>query len=363
MCPPDWTNDDPDDNNQRPTSGSEITRQGFQGIETQQQHETSAIAVAAAERAQIEARFILAQRFPRDWDQVAQKLRKECQRPGFAQAAIYRKPVGKKKNEQTGEWEQNYIEGMSIRFAEAALRHSRNISVSARSIYDDQDKMIVRVTVLDLEGNSTIEDDVSVQKTVESRSLKKGQKPIQVRTNSYGDTVYIVSATDDQVLNKKNALLSKSIRNGVLRLLPGDILDDCEDLCRDVAAKKDAEDPAAAKKRLFDAFAKIGVMPEQLKGYLGHTNDLSPKELAELRGIYSAIQQGDTTWNEIDAAQKPTDDKAATAQAKKVDDILAKHTQAAAQKTDKGKAKDGPSTTAPAGTETRAATGREPGDD
>jgi hypothetical protein len=160
--------------------------EGFGATELQVQTETAAIAIAAAEKAAIEARYVLAIKRPRDWDTVRIRLLKECKRPGFADAAIYKKPVGKKDGVE------QFIEGLSVRFAEAALRHVSNFYSSAKSIYDDPHKSITRVTVMDLETNATIEQDITIAKTVERRYLKKGQRPISQRVNSYGEPVFVV---------------------------------------------------------------------------------------------------------------------------------------------------------------------------
>lgn len=301
-------------------NGHGIVRHQFQGDEMMAQHETAAIAIAAAEKAAIESRYILAMRCPRDWDTVRERLKKECRRPGFADSAIYRKPVGGKT-----------IEGLSVRFAEAAIRHVTNFYSSAKSIYDDPGKSIVRITVMDLESNSTIEIDVNVPKTVERKSLKAGQRPLGQRVNSFGDQVFIVPATDDEVLNKTNAMISKALRNGVLRLLPGDIQDECEALCRKTQLARDKEDPDAAKRALFDAFASIGILPTALKEYLGSTAEtLQPAELAELRAVFSAIRDGDTTWAAVYEAKHPpagTGDKPApkTEAAAKTEALIAEH--------------------------------------
>ena len=44
--------------------------------------------------------------------------------------------------------------------------------------------------------------------------------------NSYGDTVYLVEATEDDLLTKQAAHVSKVIRTAALRLLPSDILEE-----------------------------------------------------------------------------------------------------------------------------------------
>lgn len=286
-------------------SSGAVVRSDFSGEQIQRQVETASTAVAAAEKTAIEARHILAKRFPRDWENVRVKLLAECKRPGFADAAIYRKPVGRKFDEATNQWVEKFVEGLSVRFAEAALRHMGNVYTSFKSIYDDDDKSIVRTTVMDLESNFTSEGDVTVRKTVERSKLKKGQVPLSRRVNSYGEPVFLVPATDDELLNKVNALNSKALRNGAMRILPGDIQDECEALCRKVQADRDAKDPDAARKALFQAFADQGIMPAALKAYLGATGDtLQPAQLAELRAIYAAIRDGETTWNEVVAAKE-----------------------------------------------------------
>lgn len=324
-----------------PAAGAAIVRQDFSSQEIQQQNETAALAIAASARAQIEARYVLAMRRPRDWDLVRDRLLKECGRPGFAEAAIYRKPVGRVLNKKTNQWEDGFVEGLSVRFAEAALRYMTNFYADATAIYDDQRKKIVRVTVMDLETNATVATDVTVVKTVERKKLREGQRSLGTRPNSEGQLVHIVEASDDQILNKENALVSKALRNGVLRLLPGDVQDECEAKCREIAARKDAEDPAGAKKKLFDSFSAIGISPAELKRFLGHSKDtLEPKELADLRAIFAAVRQGETTWKAIMELREEADAGGAngngnggrSASARATEALLEKHRKAQAQK-------------------------------
>lgn len=348
------TTQPPENNN--PNAG--IKRETFAGSEMVRVPETASVAIAAAAKATIEARYILAVRNPRNMMDVRIRLLRECERPGFAEAAIYRKPVGRKLNPETNKWEDKFVEGMSVRFAEAAFRSMTNMYRSATFIYDDEEKAIVRVAMMDLETNSTAEDDIAVTKTVERKELKKNQKPIATRTNSYGEPLYIVAATDDEVLNKVNALKAKARRNCMLELVPGDIIDECEAKCRETMAKADAQDPDAAKKRIFDAFAKIGVMPAQLLSYLELAADapLNPAQLRELRGIFSAIQDGDTTWAAIVEAKAPVaDGEKKSAAAKKVEDILKDHTAKVNKPKPKDESKAAAGDTKPAGGETKAA--------
>jgi ribonuclease D len=50
----------------------------------------------------------------------------------------------------------------------------------------------------------------------------------------------------------------------------------------------------------MDAFFKVGVRVQELTEYLGHPVDtVQPAEIVELRSIYNAIRDGETTWLEV----------------------------------------------------------------
>jgi hypothetical protein len=167
-------------------------------------------------------------------------------------------------------------------------------------VYDDREKRIVRVSVTDLEANVTYSRDVTVGKTVERSSVKEGQEVFGSRENSRGQTTYTVAATEDDLLNKEGSLVSKAMRNLALRLVPGDVLDEAEAKIKATRQNKAAEDPEAARKKLADAFASLGVSPSDLKAYLGQElASVSPSQIAELRGLYTSLRDGEVTWREV----------------------------------------------------------------
>lgn len=263
--------------------------------------ESAAFAMAAQQKAIVEARYKMALARPRDIDMVRQSMLKDARRPSFANVAIYHKPVGKG------------VEGPSIRFVEAAIRNMTNILTETATVSEDDERRVIRVAVSDLETNTYFSQDVTVTKTVERAKLPQGEKPIRVRTNSYGKPVYILHGTDDDILNKQNALISKAVRTLGLRLIPGDLVDEALYYVRQTMAKQDAADPDAAKNRLIDAFAQLGVAVESLKDYVGHElSALDPNELQTLRAIYSAIKDGETSWKAVmdDKSEKEAEAKA-----------------------------------------------------
>lgn len=296
--------------NAAPPTGAKA-REDFDGRELAMIAETQASAIAAQAQASVQARYLMALKRPRDLDQVRIELLNECGRPGFAQVARYRKPIGKG------------IEGLSVRFAEAAVRCMRNILTETQTIYDDERKRIVRVLVTDLEANVPYSRDVTIDKVVERSFVKEGQRILSERLNSQGKKTYLVQATEDDLLNKEGALVSKAFRTLALRIIPGDLKDEAERLCIETLEKGVEKDPGAERKRLADAFAGINVAPAALKEFLGHDlGTCSPAELVELRAIYAAIRDGEATWSET-LATKGEREKPAPAPAKDVEGKVA----------------------------------------
>jgi hypothetical protein len=279
-----------------PKAGAIVKAEVDGSITTEIRAETAAVAVAAAQEALVKARVALARANTRDIELVRTRILKDCARPGFAEEAVYAKPVGKKKNEDTGKWEEQFVEGPSVRLAEAFLRQLGNIYVDAMVVADDPEKRIVKVMAMDLETNATDAQDVTVRKTVERRDAK-GRTVISERYNSYGDKVFTVVATEDELLNLVNAAVAKMRRNKVLSLAPADIVEEAMAKCRETTANADAKDPDAAKRKLIDAFAEYHVGPDDLTAWLGHSLDkVTPPELLQLRKIYAGVKSGEMTW-------------------------------------------------------------------
>lgn len=271
-----------------------VARQEFGAQQIEVRAETVSTALAAQMKANVEARAIMAMQRPRDHFVVRDKLLKECERPGFAEKAIYHKPIGK-----------DGIEGPSIRLAEAAARCMGNLDITSLTIFDDRYRRQIAVVVTDLESNVKYDASVSIEKTVERRQLRQGQAAVGQRYNSYGDPVFIVEATDDDLLNKQNALVSKALRTLILRLLPGDILDAAIAQCYATMEKKDAADPEAGKKAMCDAFASMGIGTDLLAVYLGHPiAQTTPHELTKMRALYTTIKDGEITWASALEAQQ-----------------------------------------------------------
>jgi len=262
---------------------------------TQLMPTTDPAAVAAGELAKqrLQAGYTIAIQKPRNQEQARQNLLAACRRLRFAEKAEYSKPVGNQK-----------ISGPSIRFAETALREWGNIRSDIAVVYEDQTVRRIQVNMIDFETNSQFTKELSISKTVERRN-SKGREVVGERENTYGDTVYIVLATDDELSNKEAAAISKAVRNEGLRLIPSDIIDEALDTARETMAKEIKENPDSNKRKVIDAFGTIGVKVKALEEYLGHDMDVcSPSEIGELRSIFSSIKDGESSWTDYLALKR-----------------------------------------------------------
>lgn len=258
-----------------------------------QGQETNASAVAAREKAAVEARYVIAMHRPRSFDTARVKLLTACERPGFAEAARYAKPIGGKDK----------ATGLSIRFAEEARVLWGNMDVAAYVTFEDDTLRVYQITATDLESNSSDSVPVVVEKYVERRQLRDGMEVLSQRTNTAGQVVYRIRATEDDLLNKVNQLVAKARRNVILALIPADLKDECEDRIIATLKHRDAKDPEGARKAIMESFWKLGVTPAQIGELLGKpVEQINPAELELLRSLYTAIKDGETTWGEAQEA-------------------------------------------------------------
>jgi hypothetical protein len=264
--------------------------------------DTAPAAAAAAARALIEAAFVVAAKKPRDIDVFRERVKKDCQRPGFAETALYHRPVGRERDPATGEWRDAIAINFSIRFIESALQHWRNVDISTYITYEDRSRALMTVKVLDLETNVSYSTPAMLDKVVERKEIKKGRVALGVRENSYGDTVYLVEATKDEFRNVIGAERSKLIRDNGQRLLPRDVLEEAREVIERTVSSETAKDPDSAKKKVLDRFLSLGISAAMLKEYLGPDQpieSLTVDGLANLGALFNGLKEGSFTWPDV----------------------------------------------------------------
>jgi len=152
-------------------SGSGIVER-FSGTEVAQRAEQAAIYVSAQARAEIESAFIMALKMPRNRDQARVEILKACKNPTFAEVALYKKPVG-----------GTSIVGPSIRFAEEMIRAWKNVKIQSMVIFEDQERRMTSLNVVDLESNISYSPKITIEKTVERKNAT-GREVISERLNT-----------------------------------------------------------------------------------------------------------------------------------------------------------------------------------
>ena len=287
-------------------TGGLSTTESLTGI-THHTEQTAATVLAARAKAEVEARLIIAMQRPRNWMQVRTKLLEAIERPGFASdgwgSGWWQRPIGK----------GDHIEGFSIRFAEECLRCMGNMDARSSVIFEDEHSRIILVEVIDLESNISIPTTINLEKTVERTYLKRGEVAISERVNSYGKKTYLRRATEEEVLQKQGSAISKAMRNGILRLLPGDIQSECRQRILEIRHGEAAKDPKAFGKKVADSFAQLNIHPEDLEELIGQPlGTCSPEQLGQLRDLYKAIRDGETTWAKVLQAQEGKEEEQAT---------------------------------------------------
>jgi hypothetical protein len=271
-----------------PATVDTAQEQGFGKSLTHQRAEMAAVQVAKEAESQVNARFIMAMKKPRNEDKALARILNSCRNLHFADSAIYKKPVG-----------NTTIEGASIRLAEEIARNWGNLYINSSIIYEDEARRIIRIMVLDLEANLDYDKTITIEKVVERRS-GKGREVLDERLNTYGDRVFIVRATEDEMVTKENAQISKAMRNGILRCIPHHIQEEAMLRCKKTIKARIDSDPAAAKNDIIRNFSALNIMPDQIEKYLGHgLAQITSDEIADLLIVYRSIKDKQTTWRDI----------------------------------------------------------------
>jgi len=297
-----------------------VRRDEMAGMEVSRSAETAMGALAAQMKAEVEARFMVAYRCPRDWDDVRVRINRLCQDPEFAAEALYVKPMGRtpdgwkemSKRDQLLKSPEDWPTGFSIRFVEAAIYEATNIDVDVLVTWEDAEVRRTRVSVFDLQSNNKYSRTITTRKIVERRRLKDGQESLGTRTNSSGITVYLVEATDADVTQMESAAVSKVIRTYGEKLLPPHHKREWQRKIWDTLSNQAAKDPQGEMKKLIDLFADRNITPRMLEDFLGHpVSQIVPAEIVKLRGVFVAINNAEATWADVvsgppQEGQKPT---------------------------------------------------------
>jgi hypothetical protein len=268
---------------------------------SEQSYELAPTAGAAEKQFEIQSAIIIARRFPRNEDQAFARLMKAAMRHSFADEASYSFKRGKKKDEATGRWVDNFVEGPSVNLAREAARVWGNIRYGLEVIRDDEETRQVRGWAWDLESNVKVTAEDDFKKLVQRKQYDGNGKAT--------GTAWVTADERDlrELTNRRGAIL---IRNCILQILPSDLIDEAGRKCDETLKNKAAADPDGERKKIILAFSGLNITPEMLEQKLGHKlAECSPTEIAELRKIYKSIADGNSTWAEYVEPKKSEPEK------------------------------------------------------
>ncbi len=232
------------------------TEQQEKGLSTQQTQESKGVA-------EIQAAYVIAKKFPRHEHQAYMAIIDSCKRPSLCEQAMYAYPRG-----------GTLIEGPSIRLAEVLAQKWGNCKIGIEVLSQSKEKTEARAYAIDMENNYTVDACFTVE---HKRTTRKG----------------VTKLTDERDIRELIANIgSRQLRGCILRVIPGDILEDAVAQVRKTLESSDIPIKEQIKK-MVSAFDELGVKVEHLEKRLGHNLDATiPAEIVTLKGIYKSIKDG-----------------------------------------------------------------------
>lgn len=241
---------------------------------------TIGISLEAQTRGEIDMQIATARRYPRSIKGFLQEtLSIATLDEDTAASCFYSKPQG-------GEM----VTGPSARLAEMIASTWGHMRVEGRPVADDGRYVTARGTAWDLQNNVAIAFEVKRRVT-----------------NRQG-----ARYSDDMVMTTTNAATSIALRNAVLKVIPSAFWRPIVDKCREVARGK-AETLATTRNKMLAHFAKLGVSRERVFTRLDVRGgeDITLEHVELLRGLATAIKEGDSNIDDAFPLVAKMPDKAA----------------------------------------------------
>lgn len=236
-------------------------------------------ALMAINASEINAQVTTAKKYPRSIKRFQNSVREmACLNEDVASECMYSLRRGGKT-----------IEGPSARFAEIVASAWGNCRVGARIVAEDERFVTAQGAFMDLQNNVAI-----TYETKRRITDKNG--------NTYSDDMIGVTA---------NAACSIALRNAVFKGIPKALWKPVYDEARQTAVG-DATTLATRRDKMMGYFVKLGASPEQVFALLEvkGIEDITLEHLAILKGVATAIKEGDSTVDQAFGAKPATGAKA-----------------------------------------------------
>lgn len=242
---------------------------------------TAAAGVQSRQMAEVQSSMIIAKKFPRDEDACHERIMKACKRTRLAMQAEYVFPRGKEK-----------VTGPTIRLLETIAQAWGNIDFGVIEVERKESESVCQAYAWDLETNTRRTSNFTVSFYIKAKGkLEKITDPrdLQAHIQAQG---------------------ARHVRNCIAAIVPGDVVDDAIDQCRQTL--KAAEGNKSPKERMagmVPAFAELGVTQGMLVAFLKHNLESTTEaEFQKLRKIYQSLKQEASNvedWFPVDGVVEP----------------------------------------------------------
>ena len=221
---------------------------------------------AVAQAKEVEARVIMAKRFPRDEFEAFERIRKACQRKELAEKAQYVYPRGGTK-----------VEGPSIRLAEALAQCWGNIDTGITELDQNTKESTLMAYAWDLETNTRITKTFTVP---------------HVRYTKAAGNINLVDPRDIYEMTANQG--ARRQRACILAVIPGDVVDSAVEMCKETLKKNLGGPIEDVVKKLLASFKdKYGTTKEMIEEYIGYNAEsFTEQDVIKLRGVYASLKDG-----------------------------------------------------------------------
>lgn len=218
----------------------------------------------ARELAEIQAKVFMAKTYPRDMEEVKQKILSNCSRLEMAKSAIYQYPRGGQK-----------VEGPSIRLAEMLALAFGNIESKTEVLDQNAAQSLVKVSAWDYESNRQSSRTFIVRHERDTRSGR------------------IMLVDNRDITEMINNIAARNRRACLLELIPGDYVELAVRECAQTIESK-LELTQEIITNMVEAFKiNFGISKEQLEDRIGmKVESITAKKFYDLDSIYSSLQDG-----------------------------------------------------------------------
>ncbi|KDD21245.1 hypothetical protein [Bordetella bronchiseptica] len=249
---------------------------------------SSALAVSDQARgvAEVQAKLLMAQQFPRDQVQAMDNILNAFTRPRLAEVAKYQFSRGGSE-----------VDGPSIRSAETIAQNWGNMEFGFREVArgrgtDGVTYSEVEAFAFDLQSRTRRQLQFQVRHW---RDTKKGGYPIKDERDIY---------------ELMSNMAQRRVRACILAIVPGDVIDAAMEQA-EVTLKSKADTSAEAMQKMVDAFAPFGVSKDHIeKRIQRRLESIQPAQVVSLKKIYASLRDGmsmPSDWFDVEDASPATE--------------------------------------------------------